>query len=213
MVFRALFLSLACFTFACFHRNPIVVNQSNQNPVLPATRLFETREPEKFQAELVFRSFDFKPTEKRIFITRDGSKRFIRFDDRLAQLQKDGTIFLINYSRKIFAESIKRDTPLSDDTPFDFFTSELLNRKLDSRAERIGVEDGLVKYSVRVGSSEVIVLYDEQKKLVIKQDFYSIEGRLLYSVVMEDLKFEVDESNFNLPSGFTKVSIEEFGRI
>ncbi|MCS6873633.1 MAG: hypothetical protein NZM17_03020 [Pyrinomonadaceae bacterium] len=213
-------LCFSLLVFAC--RKSVITNQTNQaNQNLSfSERLFETKEPETFQAEIIFRSFDSsseEKIEKRIFVARKGANRFIRFENNLAYLQRESAFFLIDYAKRMFTESRKRDEPSFEDSVFKFFTSEVLRRRFNSKIEKLNTEDTITRYVVTIddsAKSEVILFYDEEKKIILKSEFYSVgaEKLLLYSVELQNLRFEVDDAIFSLPSEFKKVSLDEFAR-
>jgi outer membrane lipoprotein-sorting protein len=173
---------------------------------------FPTKEPENYQLEVVVKSDD---EEQKTLVAKSGM-RFFSISNDIAILKIDATkSYLINFDKKTFAENL---TPAgtSDDsveTLQSFLTTELLNGKTDAAFENLGDENGLTKYRASFGESESLIYVDENFKLPMRQEFYSINGEertLMYSSEIQNLKLQADESFFEVPKDFRKVSTAEF---
>jgi len=188
---------------------------------------FSTKEPEIYQTEIVTETFaENEKTERKIFTARNGAKRLTVFNsgekDEISQLELEtNQIFLINHSKKVYTE-IQLNSALAVKTENnDFFDTELLNQKTPAAFESLGAENGLSKFRVKLGDtenpkSEILVLVDENLKIPVRQEFYSLSGEqkiLTFSVEMKDFKTQADDNFFELPKDFRKVSSEEFRKI
>ncbi len=175
--------------------------------------IFPTKEPENYQFEIVVKS---DGEEEQKTLAAKSGQRFYSISNDIATLKIDATkSYLINFDKKIFAENIT-NAGTSDDsaeTLQSFLTTELLNRKDDATFENLGDENGLTKYRALFGESESLIYVDENFKLPMRQEFYSINGEertLMYSSEIQNLKLQADESFFEVPKDFRKVSLEEF---
>lgn len=177
---------------------------------------FATKEPENFQAEFVIVAND---SQNKIFTARAGNRRRYDYDsgasNQLTVLQTGaGQNFLLLPRDKIYAENFTSQTSPAEKNPQNFLTSELLNQKPDADFKRLGAENGLTKYAVRLNDSdaaETIIFVDEQIDLPVRQEFYTTkDGQriLTYTVEMRNFKSPADENLFEVPKDFRKVSIE-----
>lgn len=178
---------------------------------------FATKEPENFQAEFVIAA---NGAENKIFTARAGNRRRSDYDsgaaNQLTILQTGASQrFLLLPRGKIYAENFASQTGASSsESSKDFLTSELLNQKSDAHFVRLGAENDLTKYAVRLDDSdaaETIVFVDERIGLPVRQEFYSSkDGQkiLTYAVEMRNFKTPADENLFEIPKDFRKVSIE-----
>ncbi len=198
--------------------------QNNQNtsvPLISETKdefPFSTKEPEIFQAEIVVTSGD---TERKTFIARNGERRRIDYnfgeENQHSVLQTDKE-YVISNRKKIYAEILPRSRLSANQTPQNDLTSELLNRRDYAKFEKLGREDNLTRYRVRINesdASEILIYVDETIGIPVKQEFFSVNGEqktLQYSVEMKNFKLETGDKLFAIPAGFRKVSIDEFFR-
>lgn len=182
---------------------------------------FATKEPENFQADFVITAND---SETVVFAARGGANRR-RFDynrgekNHLTILQTDARRkFLILPAQKIYAENFNSETaapaPTTDESLRDFLTSNWLKQKPDANFARLGTENGLAKYAVRLNdasASEIIVFADERINLPARLEFYAARGEqkiLTYAVEMKNFKSQADENLFAIPTDARRVSIE-----
>lgn len=169
---------------------------------------FSTREPEKFQAEIVVRTGD---VERRTLIARNGDMRRLDFDPETdshrALLISGKAEYVLDLKRSTYTE---RELVRGQD-----MDNEVLSHLLDLRDytefEEIGREGSTVHFRARMNegtSSEVIIHFDEAKQLPVKQEFYSIDGEqrmLRYAVELRDFKTEFDQSVFQVPAKLRRV--------
>jgi outer membrane lipoprotein-sorting protein len=174
--------------------------------------IFPTKEPESYQFEVVVKSDD---EEQRTLVAKSG-QRFFSISNDIATLKIDAIkSYLISFDKKIFAENLTTATTSDNsvETLQSFLTTDRLNQKTDAKFENLGDANGLTKYRASFGESESLIYVDENFKLPMRQEFYSINGEertLMYSSEIQNLKLQADESFFEVPKDFRKVSTAEF---
>jgi outer membrane lipoprotein-sorting protein len=210
-------------------------NSENQNAnVLSATLTvdesksaipFSSKEPDVYQAEVVLTNYsDGEKSERKIFTARNGAKLRCDYENKISFLQVgEDEKFLIHNGKKIYAENQTNFSIASEsgDTIKDFLTTEWLNEKRGAKFERLGAENGFVKYRVRLEdapntASETFIYVDENLKIPVKQEFYTTNGEqriLVFSMELQNLKLQTDDKLFELPKEFRKVSMKEFQKI
>jgi len=176
---------------------------------------FPVREPEIFQAEIVVRTGE---NERRMFIARSGDRRRIDYDvgtdDRHGILTTDKD-YLLSFKRMTYTE---RAVASGGPPQFEPLATNLLNLRDYSSFDDVGRDGNVVEYKVRINdsdASDISIFFDESIGLPVRQEFYSIEGderKLQYSVELRDFRREVDESTFQIPPGFRRVSPEPLRR-
>lgn len=176
---------------------------------------FTTKEPETFQVEIIIKN---EGVEEKTFVARKNGRILIRNGD-IATLQNEANkSFLINFAKKIYVENsnkgiVKND--ISGETLNDFLTTEWLNQKPEVKFENLGIENGLTKYRASFENSESLIFVDENYKIPVRQEFFSVEGdtkNLVYSMELQNLKLIADEKLFEVPKDFSKVTPEEFNK-
>jgi len=181
---------------------------------------FSTKEPDVYQAEIVLTNYaGGEKTERKTFVARRGEKLRYDYESKISFVQSSADKkFSIHTVKKIFIESgadVGSPGATGDDLQ-SFLSSKWLNEKADARFERLGTENNLSKYRVVLAdsqSSETLIYVDENFKLPVRQEFYSIKGdekNLVFSVEIRNLKLETDEKSFELPNDYKKVTPDEF---
>lgn len=177
---------------------------------------FSTKEPETFQAEIVIKN---EGEEQKTFIARSNGRSLVRNGDISSLQIEPNKSFLINSNKKIYVENIGKSsgqTEIANETLNDFLTTEWLNQRSDVKFENLGIENGLNKYRIIFEASESLIFIDENYKVPVRQEFYSVEGEtktLVYSIELKNIKLIADEQFFEVPKDFRKVSLEEFHKI
>ena len=182
---------------------------------------FSTTEPENFQAEFVV---TVNAQEDKTLIARAGGRQFSAYNfgknNQFSNMRTaDGKSFQVVTDKKIYVENSGIAPGQPGDNPFDFLTAEWLSQKTAAKFERLGAENGLIKYRAVLGEngkSEVEIWVDEQIGLPVKQEFYSLDGNgrtLNLTFEMKNFTAQVNENFFEIPKDFRKVTIEEFRRI
>ncbi len=186
---------------------------------------FASKEPEVYQAEIVLTNYaGGEKSERVLFTARRGDK--LRFDceNKISSLQSGEDIrFLIYNGKKIYAESQTNSAASGDvvNAAKDFLTVEWLNEKHGAKFENLGAENGLTKYLVSLAdapnkNSETFIFVDENLKIPVRQEFYTISGGqkvLVFSMEIRNLRLEADDKLFELPKDYRKVSSNEFQKI
>jgi hypothetical protein len=155
------------------------------------------------------------------FVAKNGAKRRTEYNfgekGAAAWLRTDKDHLLLP-DKKIFTEQAgpARNTAASEG--LDALTVEWLNIKAVSKFEDLGTENGLKKFSAKLNeseASEVMLFIDEASGLPIKQEYYSINGDqrdLMYSIELQDLRFEAGDDLFTIPKDYRKATLDEFRR-
>lgn len=216
-----LIFTLACASSCKYWQNSANSNSQatpNTTPEIAEIQSeipFSTKEPEIYQAEIIIKN---EGEEDKTFIAKSKGRFFSRNGD-VATLQMDANkSFLINFAKKIYVENIGKSAAKienSGETLNDYLTTEWLNQKTEAKFESLGIENGLSKYRTSFEASETLIFVDENLKIPVRQEFYSIEGEtknLTYSIELQNLKLIADESLFEVPKDFRKISIEEFNK-
>jgi len=182
---------------------------------------FSAKEPEVFQTEIVVTANN---QENKMFVARSGNNRRLDYNfsakNQLLFLQADKN-YLVLPNRKIYAENTSAENIIVSESWTDFLTTEWLNAKTDVRFFKLEAENNLVKYRVSFGDaenakSEALIFVDQTKNLIVKQEFYSVNGEqkiLTMTVELKNLKLEAEADLFTVPKDCRKISIEEFRQI
>lgn len=212
-------------TTACGWRSGdenIAVNSTDSSSELLTTIPFSNREPDVYQTEIIIKIGD---TERKILTARNAARRVMIID----QNEKHEVTLLENAGNPpmMISRTDKSYTELSAsvfsgmEEANDFLTNEWLNQKTTATFENLGAENGLTKYLVRLGSegnqnSEAVIYVDENIKLPVRQEFYSLQNnqRVLTSTIeLRNFKLSADENLFQLPEGFRKISAPDFQKL
>jgi outer membrane lipoprotein-sorting protein len=177
---------------------------------------FESKEPETFQTEIVVTNFlNGEKSEKVYFVARSGNKSltvFNRGEKTEHSVLIDGakTIFISNENKTFRETENVSDGVSSGDEMSEFLTIRWLNQKTGAKFEKIGTENNLTNYRVTPGNSsasEIILTYDENLKMPVKQEFYSISGEqkiLTMTVELKNFQPSADEKLFVLPQDYKR---------
>lgn len=208
----ALLICSSCRFWQNSSNSNVSINQTNIAEIVSEIP-FSTKEPETFQAEIINK---FEEEEEKTFIAQSKGRFFLR-KGNVATLQTEpNKSFLMNFEKKIYVENVEKSNLKTDnngETLNDFLTTEWLNQKAEVKFENLGEENGLTKYRASFENSESLIFVDENFKIPVRQEFYSIEGEarnLVYSMELQNIKLIAEEQFFEIPKDFRKVSIEEF---
>ena len=176
---------------------------------------FAAAEPAVFQAEIVITANE---TERKIFTARNGVNRRTDYnfgaENQVSNLQTDKN-YLILPKQKIYAENATSENSAAVDDWTLFLTTEWLNAKTSAKFEKLETINNITKYRVLLDESEVsetLIYFDEANKIVIKQEYYSINGEqktLNFTFEIRNLKLQTNENLFAVPTDFKQISIEE----
>ena len=179
---------------------------------------FQNKEPEQFQTEIIVSNFTGgEKNERRYFLARNGANRLIVFNrgekSETSVLQTaEGKTFFINDEKKSYQEKQTKAAPTGGELG-EFLTTEWLNQKTDAAFENLGAENNLTKYRVRLGDSkvsEILIFVDENLKLPVKQEFYSVSGEqktLMFSVELKNFSLQADKL-FELPKNYQEIILK-----
>ncbi|MBS1797228.1 MAG: hypothetical protein JSS81_25605 [Acidobacteria bacterium] len=178
---------------------------------------FSTREPERFQAEIVVTTGEI---ERVTLTARSGANRRYDFNygtkNQLTSLQADKNYLLLP-EKKIYAEATAPPPAAADDWA-NFLTTEWLSEKSAASFEKLETTGNLTKYRVKPGANEtaeILIFVDEKLGLPFKEEFYGGEAgqkTLLYTVELRNFKPEPDDGLFAVPKDFRKVPVDELRR-
>lgn len=185
---------------------------------------FSTREPDVFQTEIIVSNFiDGQKTENKTFVARIGERRLSVFNaggaNEIASLAIDGKVLRINRERKIYTEETGGAAIENAGETENFIAAQWLNLKTPAQFENLGAQNDLTQFRVRADdnqNSETLVFVDENLKLPVRQEFFTLSGEqktLTYSVELKNFKPEADETLFEIPKEYKKVSAKEFYQI
>lgn len=190
----------------------VSINQTNVAEIISDVP-FSTKEPETFQAEIITK---FEDESEKTFWAQSKGKVLLKKGETASLQVEPNKSFLINFAKKIFVENIEKAVAAkenSGETLNDFLTTEWLNQKAEVKFENLGAENGLTKYRAIFEASESLIFVDENLKIPVRQEFYSIEDEartLVYSTELQNFKLTVEDNFFEIPKDFRKVSLEEF---
>ena len=175
----------------------------------------KAKNPKHFQTEIVVTNFlSGEKTEKIYFLARSGNKSLTVFNrgekTEHSTLNDGGKTIFINRETKIFRETESDSNAVSSDEMSEFLTTGWLSGKVDASFEKLGTENNLTNYRVKLGNSsesEIILIYDENIKLPVKQEFYSVSGEqkvLMMTVELKNFQLSADEKLFVLPQDYKR---------
>jgi len=206
------------FTVCCgFRQN----DRTESTPLISETKPqipFSTKEPDVFQCEIVVTTGE---TVRKTFVARKSEKSRIDYDygeENQHAVLRNEKEYLIAFKRKIYTENSPISILNTSEIQFSDITSELLSRGDHVEFIEIASENNLLKYKVQnneSNTSEVFIYMDQRIGLPVKQEFFSVKGEeriLRYSVELRNFTPDAQESLFEIPKGFRKVSLEEFYR-
>lgn len=200
---------------------------------------FPSKEPEKYQAEIVFAfKFDEAPAnfnQRTIFVARDSANR--RFDFEIGgerQISKletaDGKRFILVPQRKIYAEITGATSENLIAAPEEYPLRHLLHAAPpEAKFQKVAAEtvDGkqLTKYLVDFGAlrqpenaqTETAIWIDENSGLPVKTETTNLVDKKpsgAKSVVeLRNFKIDIDAKLFAVPTDFRRVSLKEIQEI
>ena len=176
-------------------------------------------------------------TAKEVLVARDGEKRRVDMEllpgTKVAYLQTAAGRYMLVPARKIYAE-FKPGGEGGDSEPSkipssDFSPDALLNQSVGgARYEKLGAENvngrATVKYRVTMTgktgeaksvTTESLIWIDDAMGMPIKSETTMSGGgsaNSKYSMELRDIKQDVDQSVFELPTDYTKVDYKDIQR-
>jgi hypothetical protein len=199
-------------------------NDANQGAAPPVAEDFKseipfsTREPERFQAEIVVTA---NGAERKTFVARGGASQRYDFNfgakNQVTALSTDKS-YLLAAAHKIYAENAAGTDAATPDDWTAFLTTEWLNQKRDAKFEKLETAANLTKYRVLMDESaatEAFIYIDEALGLPVKQELYAVGEQTapVYAFELKNVKLEADADLFIVPPDYRRVSTEEFWKI
>jgi hypothetical protein len=207
-------ISLIAFALAACSTPDTAVNTIAAAATEPP---FKNEEPEKYQTYIV----QTTPTETvRFFVARDGAKW--RVDSAYGAPGQTTALhtnkdYVLAHSAETY--SAYEQSHGYDERPnmIEEITYGMINERENAVYEKIGSSDGILKYKYVDGKGrECIVSYDKVKGLPVTKELFTNSGdtkALQMSISLEGFSTEVDQSNFELPKGFRRVTPQEMRSI
>lgn len=172
---------------------------------------FSVREPEEFSAD--FFTIAGGTETRRSYARKGSSWKFIIYDGDgpVSETVQNGKQILVDHKRRVFAEASER-------VGFDpYFIQEMTIRNLREREytnfEDLGLDGNIRKYraTIRANSSSIaVIFYDENLRMITRQEFYSGVGEADLVFEMRNISLEVSDDAFRVPDAYKKVSEKEF---
>lgn len=170
---------------------------------------FAVREPEVYSCEAFLTAGE---TIRRWGIAKSGDR--MRYDHYEGDTPTVSEIiadrrYIIDHRRRVYAEvtggGLKDSSPAGP-PPLFLMGAEYV------RYRDAGTEGGLKKYVAETGGEQVALFFDEEKRLVVRQEFFTTEdseGSRRTTAIFElrNLKLEADEALFQLPAGYRTVPL------
>lgn len=181
----------------------------------PSNIPFSTAEPDAFQCEVVRGSGG---NEQKTFFARKGESLRFGLSDREIILRTD-RYYRIDNERKVYTELPAADASAVAPDFLSEMTFSALKEKRAAQFESRGREGGLARYSVNLDDSsnaKAVIYVDEASGLVVKEEFYSLEGQSdepskpLFVFELRDLKMNVDDNVFAIPAGYKKLEWKDY---
>lgn len=178
---------------------------------------FPTAEPAVYRAELVVSTrLGGTTSERRYAAAKKDGRQLITYDAgspkaRSSLRTADEKIYLIDHAARTYRRLPAEAVPDEDDALRRFLTTRWLTDKRRAAFSEIGREKGRTKYLVRpegAGDAEVIVYVDDELKLPVRQEFYSLAGgerKLTMTVEVKEFETEAGDELFELPEGYGEV--------
>jgi hypothetical protein len=176
-------------------------------------------------------------TAKEMLIARDGEKRRVEMElvpgTKVAYLQTATARYMLVPARKVYAEFKPGeegvDSEPSKNTSSDFSPDALLNQSVGgARYEKLGAENvngrATVKYRVTMTgktgeaksvTTESLIWIDDALGMPVRSETTMSGGgsaNSKYSMELRDIKQDVDQSLFELPTDYTKVDYKDIQR-
>jgi hypothetical protein len=214
IILLALALCSSCRFFQSNGNSNVVQDtESEINTNIP----FSTKEPEVFQAEFIVSNYvNGKKTERTTFIAQKGKNKLTTYQygakNELTFLQNsDDKSFRINHSEKTIQKRNGTSLIETDSAWQGFLSTRWLNDRKNAKFEKVGTENNLTKYLVRLEdaeNSETFVFVDEKINIPVKYEVYQVTGEkkdLTYAVEVKNFKTEVEDKIFELPKDYQEI--------
>ena len=172
---------------------------------------FETREPDTFQADFITSAAD---VETRVRYARKGTDWRVDTYDKGTPSRSIVTTdkqIHIDHRSKTYAEAPSGGGPRDRPAYVNDLTQTLLSQKKHAKFEKLSTDGTLARYRVRVDDSitPFIITYDTATGMVTRQEPETRSpGGFVFE--MRGLTLDVSDNVFKQPSGYRKITWEEF---
>ena len=189
-------------------------NPASASPLIepPKSEIpFETNEPETFQADLITSAGG---VETKTRYARKGTNWRVDTFDKETQSRSIITTDKqthVDHRSKTYSEAPSGGGPADRPAFVNDLTQTLLGQKEHARFEKLGTDGTLERYRVTVDGSSApfIITYDNSIKMVTRQEPETpAEGGFVFE--MRGLTLDVSDDIFKVPSGYRKISWQEF---
>lgn len=166
---------------------------------------FAVKEPDVYQADVIVTAAGF---ETRWTVARSGEKW--RTDiyagaDMIVSLLRSDKVYYIDHRKKTYYEmSEKPGTGEIGGIARSFFHGYEHND-----FDETGREGNIIKYKVRPNDNRpgsILISFDTASGMMVKQEFLAADGGVQYVYELRNLKLNVDDSTFAIPSDYRKVT-------
>lgn len=205
-----LFIAVAALMFTSCSSAPT----ANENTITLAARSpqhfpFAVREPEVYSCEAYLTTGEIV---RRWGIAKSGDRmRYDHYDGdtpTVSEIIADKR-YVIDHRRQVYAEATGgglKDSSPAGPPPLFLMGAEYVKYR------DAGTEGALRKYVAETGGEQVALFYDEEKRLVVRQEFFTVEdsgGARRTAAIFElrNLKLEADDASFRLPAGYRSVPL------
>ena len=190
---------------------------SKKDSATPSVRTgnkpFPTKEPTVFQGDLIVSN---GTNEERYFVARDNDNwRFDTYRDgspSLTQLRSD-KVYTIDHAKEAYAVETYADLKDFDTGYFNALSWYFFRGANYIDFTEAGRDGTLVKYKARMlkdSKNDVSITIDESTGIMVRQEITSQKERnaegapVVYVFEVRDLKLAVDDSVFEIPSGYRR---------
>ncbi|MEP7077039.1 MAG: hypothetical protein ABI878_14635 [Acidobacteriota bacterium] len=178
---------------------------------------FSVKEPEVYQAQFVSTVGDVSTVS---FYARKGENWRLDLNfgsPNSVSIIRSDRLYSISSARKMFAEMPTGQVAADPDFVQDM-TAGLLNQSTAAKFETLGRDGTVTKYRVTLGengASEAIIYFDETVGMITREEFFSLPRKTdndapQYVYEVRELKADVDDKVFAIPTELKKVSWNEF---
>jgi hypothetical protein len=167
---------------------------------------FETKEPETFQADFV--TIAGGNESRSHFAKKQGRWRMDTFDAEgpTRSIIQGQTLTYIDHGLKQFSEPPTNGSDAQPPFLADLTTS-LLHPKQPAKFEKLGTDGSVERYKDTVEGSNTAstITYDSAIKMIVRHEF---DGGFAFE--MRNFTLDVDDTIFQVPSGYRKISWTAF---
>lgn len=210
LLFPAIF---ALLVQGCGSNAPTRNNTASPAGPRNASKPFPTKEPTVFQGDLIVSN---GTNEERYFVARDNDNwRFDTYRDglpSLTQLRSD-KVYTIDHSRRAYAVEVYADLKDFDTSYFNALSWYFFRGANYIDFTEAGRDGTLVRYKARMlkdSKNDVSITIDETTGIMVRQEITSQKERnaegapVVYVFEVRDLNLDVDDSVFEIPSGYSR---------